>query len=129
MNQERPGSVSPTDGDCQALSRSSLSELCEGGGPGRPPHRSRALAVLWDLAVPGLLLAADLRAPVQPLVIELADFQHAVHEAWEVLELRPLVVGGPNRYFHVDGFFDGRHEDPSTFRMISGTVWQLRCQA
>ena len=78
----------------------------------RPPGDAVVRNLLGDLGVPGLLLAADLRPPVEPLVVELAHLEYALHEAREVLELRPLVVRGPDRHFDVDGFFDGRHEDP-----------------
>src|SRR5688572_14255266 len=77
--------------------------------------------LLGDLGFPALLPAADLRAPHEASVIELADFQHAFHEARELLELGPLVVGGAHGNVHVDGFFDVGHGCPS-FRAGSPSV-------
>ena len=51
--------------------------------------------LLGDLGVPLLALAADLGDPVQVRVVDLLDLLDALHEARELLELRPLVVGGP----------------------------------
>src|SRR5262249_57248316 len=48
--------------------------------------------LLSDARVPLLLFAADVGAPAQALVVDLAHFLDAVHELREQLELRPLVV-------------------------------------
>jgi hypothetical protein len=68
--------------------------------------------LLDDLGVPFLFLAADDRAPVQALVVELMNFLHALHEARKFLELRPLVVNRPKRCVDLDGLLDGRHAEP-----------------
>ena len=43
-------------------------------------------------------LAADLRDPVEVCVVDLPHRLYARHEARELLELRPLVVGGRHRH-------------------------------
>ena len=69
-------------------------------------------ALVWglfgDLRVPDPRGARDLGLPAEVGVIELDDGFDAVHEAGELLELGPLVVGGADRDVHVDGFLDGR---------------------
>src|SRR5262249_16252653 len=63
-----------------------------------------------DLRVPLLLLARDLRAPVEPLVVELSHFLDAFHEAWKLFKLRPLVVDLAQGRLDVDRLFDFGHE-------------------
>src|SRR5262245_6814706 len=72
------------------------------------PGYARVRDLLRDRRFPRLLLAADLGAPVQPAVVELADFPHAFHEARKLLELGPLVVRGANRNRDVDRLLDKR---------------------
>src|SRR6185437_13353302 len=62
-----------------------------------------------DLRVPLLLLPRDRGTPVEVRGIELAHFLHAVHEAWEVLELRPLVVGGAHGHADLDRLLGSLH--------------------
>src|SRR5439155_6004405 len=86
-----------------------------GGGPRHP-------LVGQLLGDPGVELSAypaDLYDPVRRGVVELADLLDAGHEAGEVLELRPLVVRGPNRYGNVDRFGRAGHG-------ISPFVWAPR---
>src|SRR5262249_28031670 len=47
--------------------------------------------------------------PAQAPIIQLLDALHAVHEAREFLELRPLVVGGLDGHVDVDGMLDPGH--------------------
>jgi hypothetical protein len=48
---------------------------------------------------------------VEAPVIKLTDLGDAVHESRELLELRPLVVGHPDRDIDDDASFDlGRHD-------------------
>jgi hypothetical protein len=61
------------------------------------------------LGDPGVeLLGASRRAddPVQPLVVELLDPVDRLHERRELLELRPLVVGGGHRHPDLDRLLD-----------------------
>src|SRR5437763_401112 len=76
------------------------------------PRDALVGALLDDLGVPFLFLAADDRAPVQALVVELMNFLHALHEARKLLELRPLVVDRPKRCIDLDGLLDSRHDEP-----------------
>jgi hypothetical protein len=55
-----------------------------------------------DLGIPLLFLARDLGAPVKVRVVELLDLLHALHEARELLELRPLVEGRAHRHVDLD---------------------------
>src|SRR5688572_13024462 len=80
-------------------------------GPGDPLIRG----LLGDLRIPLLELAGDLGLPVQPLVVELAHFLDAFHEAGELLELRPLVVRNANGHVHLDGLFDAGHGCPPSW--------------
>src|SRR5581483_5090732 len=65
--------------------------------------------LLRDDGVPLLHLAADIGAPMQVGVVELADLLDAFHEARERLELSPLVVGGAHGHVDVDVLLDLRH--------------------
>src|SRR5215204_1583950 len=56
--------------------------------------------LLDDLRVPLMALAAELRDPVKPAIVELPHLLDSLHEPGKVLELRPLVVGGCD--WHVD---------------------------
>ena len=58
----------------------------------RTPGDDLVRALLGDLGVPLMALAADLGDPVEMRVVGLRDRLDALHEAWELLELRPLVV-------------------------------------
>src|SRR5215218_4498561 len=58
--------------------------------------------MLDDLGIPLVALAAELGDPVEPAIIRLPDFLHALHEARELLELRPLVIGGAARHLRLD---------------------------
>src|SRR5215211_2147670 len=73
--------------------------------------------LLDDLRVPLLVLAGDLGAPVESLVVDLMDLLDAFHEAREILELRPLVVDGVHRQVDLDRFFNAGHG--SSFRPSS----------
>ena len=75
---------------------------------GAPGHPLVGL-LLGDLGVELALDPGDLRLPVQPAIIELADLLDALHEARERLELRPLVVDGVQRDADVDALFDRGH--------------------
>src|SRR4051812_46956843 len=76
------------------------------GPGGRGPGDALVRMLLGDLGVPLAADSGDLGDPVQALVVLLADLLHAFHEGRELLELRPLVVGGGDRYVDFDGFFD-----------------------
>src|SRR4029450_10768548 len=76
---------------------------------GRAPGDPLVGPLLGDLGVELLLTPADLRAPVQMGVVELTNLLDALHEAPEVLELRPLVVGRAPRHGDVDALLDGGH--------------------
>src|SRR5438105_2873165 len=65
--------------------------------------------LLVDERVPLLRLAADLRPPVQTLVVELTYLFDPFHEVRERFELRPLVVRGVNRHVDVDRLLDFFH--------------------
>src|SRR5207237_4580938 len=86
------------------------------------PRDALVGALLDDLGVPFLFLAADDRAPVQALVVELMNFLHALHEARKLLELRPLVVDRPKRCIDLDGLLDSRHDEP-LLNIRSGWQW------
>jgi uncharacterized protein (TIGR00730 family) len=58
----------------------------------RAPGDHLVGALLGDLGVPFVPLAVDLGHPVQMCVVQLLDGLDALHEARELLELRPLVV-------------------------------------
>src|SRR3954447_22569396 len=73
------------------------------------PRDARVGALLRDLGVPLLELAADLGHPVHVDVVELAHLADALHEARELLELRPLVVRGGDGDGEVDRFGDSGH--------------------
>jgi len=77
------------------------------GAPKVLRHAIRLLA--RDFRVPLLFLPRDRCAPVQVGVVELAHFLHAVHEAREFLELRPLVVSGAHRHADLDGLLRPLH--------------------
>jgi hypothetical protein len=74
-----------------------------------PPRDAVVTDLLGDLGFPRLLLAAHVGAPQEPLVAELLHLQDAFHELREILELRPLVVGGADRDGDVDGLLDLGH--------------------
>src|SRR5690606_6945647 len=77
---------------------------------GRAVPRDALVGVLLgDLRVELALDAPDLRPPVRVRRVELADLLHALHEAGELLELRPLVVGGADGDVDVDRLGDGAH--------------------
>ena len=86
------------------------------------PRDALVGALLDDLGLPFLFLAADDRAPVQALVVELMNFLHALHEARKLLELRPLVVDRPKRCIDLDGLLDSRHDEP-LLNIRSGWKW------
>jgi len=73
------------------------------------PRDALVRQLLGDLGVPLVRLAAEARAPVQAAVVKLADLVDALHELWEVLELRPLVVRGGDGRLHFDRLLDRRH--------------------
>src|SRR4029079_5266232 len=79
-----------------------------------PPRDDLVGDLLVELGVTFFDLAAALRAPVQTLVIELLDGLDALHEARELLELSPLVVGDADRNVHVNGFLHCRHGHASS---------------
>jgi len=62
--------------------------------------------LLEDLRVPFVRLAGDGRRPVEKRVVELLDVVDTFHEEREVLELRPLVVGGRNGDVDLDRLVD-----------------------
>jgi hypothetical protein len=65
--------------------------------------------LLGDARIPLLLFAADLGAPVEPLVIDLVDFLDAIHELGKQLELGPLVVRGRDGDVDVNRLGDRTH--------------------
>src|SRR2546425_4268521 len=112
----------------------------DAGVPGAAAARPRDALVgplLDDLGVPLLFLAPDHGAPVQALVVELPNLLDALHEAREVLELRPLVVHRAERRVDFDRLLDGGHSNPSSGfesggRVIATSVpastsWRDRC--
>src|SRR5918995_2118177 len=86
---------------------------CDGAGVGgaarRVPGDPLVGMLLGDLRVPLTPDATDVGHPAQMRLVDLGDRLDAVHEAWEILELGPLVVGGANRNLDVDRFLDGAH--------------------
>src|SRR5690606_40019536 len=77
---------------------------------GRAVPRDALVGVLLgDLRVELALDAPDRRPPVRVRRVELADLLHALHEAGELLELRPLVVRGADGDVDVDRLGDGAH--------------------
>src|SRR6476646_2289551 len=76
---------------------------------GRLPRNLLVSDLLGELGVPLLLLARDGRDPVEMGLVELLDLVDAVHEGGELLELRPLGVGGRNGNVDLNGLFDGWH--------------------
>src|SRR4051795_8670142 len=72
----------------------------------RGPRDPLVGVLLGDLRVELLLTATDLRAPMKAGVIELTDLLDALHEARELLELGPLVVGGAHGHGHFDALLD-----------------------
>src|SRR4051794_9490481 len=75
---------------------------------GRRPRDLLVGNLLEDGGVPFTLDPGDLRNPVQQGVAELLHLLYAAHELWELLELRPLVVGGTDRDVDLDGLLDVR---------------------
>ncbi len=72
--------------------------------------------------------AGDLGDPVECRVVDLGDLVHAAHELGELLELGPLVVGGPQGDTHLDGLLDlCRH---SGIPLVAGLLCRscLRCR-
>src|SRR5207253_1644417 len=59
----------------------------------------------------GLSDPADLHDPLEPCVVELTHFLHALHEERELLELRPLVVDGRDRSVDDDRFANDCHPE------------------
>src|SRR5687767_3028797 len=96
-------------------------------GPGDPLVRR----LLGDDGVELLLASGDLRAPVQVGVVDLADFLDALHERRELLELRPLVVGGADGDVHVDALLDVGHEiglpGPAECRFVPSSGFAPGC--
>ena len=78
----------------------------------RAPGNDLVRALLGDLGVPLMPLAADLGDPVEMRVVGLRDRLDGLHEARELLELRPLVVDGRDGTVDGDRFGDRCHEDP-----------------
>src|SRR5262249_19592083 len=75
----------------------------------RRPRDPLVRLLLGDRRVPLLVPAADLGHPMDGRVVELADGLHPFHEPRERLELRPLVVRGPDRNGDIDGFEELGH--------------------
>src|SRR5690606_5943853 len=73
------------------------------------PRDALVGALLGDLRVELALDAPEHRPPVRVRRAELADPLHALHVAGELLELRPLVVGGADGDVDVDRLGDGAH--------------------
>ena len=63
----------------------------------RLPRDAAVRLLVDDLRLPFGLLAGDRGRPVEKRVVELLHLVDALHEARELLELRPLVVGGRDR--------------------------------
>ncbi len=111
-NANRPG---PGPGQCRG------STDCPWISPRQPPvARGRSsMNVLKRPRLPSTLrltnprasptFAADLRAPVQPPVVELAHLDHPLHEPWKVLKLGPLVVDLAQGSVHDDRPLDLGH--------------------
>src|SRR5919106_2148069 len=78
----------------------------------RAPGHALVRPLLGDLGAPGVLLAADFHRPLEVGVVELADALDPLHEAGELLELRPLVVRRRERHVDFDRFLDARHGTP-----------------
>src|SRR5207245_9140844 len=76
---------------------------------GAPPRDHAIGRLLDDLRVPFLDLPGDRGAPVQAPVVELLHGLDAFHEARELLELGPLVVGDAHRHGHLDRLLELRH--------------------
>jgi hypothetical protein len=54
--------------------------------------------------------------PTHVSVIELLDLRDAIHEAWEFLKLRPLVVNHAEGAIDFDRLFDAFHDSSSLCR-------------
>ena len=90
--------------------------LAAGAGPG-----DALLGVLLgDLGVELALDAPDLGHPVGVRVVELRDALDPAHELGEGLELRPLVVGDPDRDVDVDGL---PARWPTFAPLLGGCAW------
>ena len=72
---------------------------------GAPPRDASVRSLIRDLGIPFESLAADVRAPVKALVIELLDTFDPFHELVKGLELGPLVIGHADGNVDVDRFF------------------------
>ena len=77
--------------------------------PSLVPGDALVRDLLHDPSVPLLMAAADFGRPVQARVIQLTHFFHAFHEARELLELSPLIVGGAGWDVDLDRPFYGGH--------------------
>src|SRR5436190_3769742 len=82
---------------------------CVAGALDRGPGDALVRLLLGDPSLPRLVVAADVRDPLQGGVVELTDGLHALHERREALELGPLVIRGADGYRDVDGFHDLGH--------------------
>src|SRR5438552_8096570 len=83
-----------------------------------PPHDDLVRDLFGDLGVPLFDPAANSRAPMQALVVELLNFFDAIHESRELLELGPLVVPDPDRDVYIYGFLDCRHVYDSSASLL-----------
>src|SRR5690606_16086190 len=78
-------------------------------GPLRLPYDPLVRDLIDDGGLPVPVRPEDLAAPLQLGVRLLLDLLHLLHEAGEVSELRPLVVGDADRYADVDVLDDVGH--------------------
>ena len=82
----------------------------------RMPCHSLVRMLFGDGGIELTDLPCDIENPMRVGVVELTDLSHALHELRERLELRPLVVGDPDRNIDVDLFGDCAHA-PSRTRL------------
>src|SRR5436190_18793243 len=75
------------------------------------PRNALVRRLVGDVRGPRLGLAGDVGRPAPRLVVDLLDALDALHEAREILELRPLVVGDAHGDVHDDGVLESRHGD------------------
>src|SRR6185503_11760306 len=79
--------------------------------------------------IPFFVLPADLRLPVEALIIELSYTLYAFHKPGKIFELRPLVVDSLQRAIDNDGFFYSFHLRPPCCWIVSHNERGFRLSA
>jgi hypothetical protein len=110
-------SIAPSG--CASIATMIWQRSSPSGWKSTAPAFSRPFVLFQAIRVSGIcsvivashssVLPATVAPPVQMLVVELTHLVDVLHEARELLELRPLVVGGANRHLELDRLLDLRH--------------------